>query len=300
MDVDMQLYKIFFTVAKWKSISGAAGELCITQPAVSQAIKQLESQLDSQLFVRNSRGVALTDEGSLLYSYIEKALNLINAAQIRFEELKNLEKGVLSIGASDTICKYFLLPYLEIFHKQYPKIILQVTNRTSGETIELLKSGKVDIGFVNMPIDLKNDITVRKLSEVHDCFVYGKKYFSEFENKTTVELKDLESYEILMLEDQSATRRYIDNFFRKNHVNLKPEIELGSLDLLSEFAKAGLGIAAVIEEFVQEEIRSGMLRKVKLKTEIPPRHIGMVYQKNFPLSYTAKVFMKMISEAIIH
>ena len=162
MNVDLQLYKVFYTVARKKSITGAAEELFISQPAVSQAIKQLESLAGSQLFIRSPRGVLLTDEGKLLFSYIEKAMELINVAEEKFEEIRDLEKGTLSIGASDTLCKHFLLPYLKEFHKLYPKINLQIANRTSKETLELLRYGKVDIGFVNLPVDIKGDMVIKK------------------------------------------------------------------------------------------------------------------------------------------
>jgi len=296
MNVDLQLYKVFYTVAKKRSISGAAEELFISQPAVSQAIKQLEALLGSQLFIRNPRGVMLTDEGQLLYSYIEKAMDLISVAEEKFEEITDLEAGTLSIGASDTLCKHFLLPYLEKFHRLYPKINLQIANRTSRETLELLRYGKVDIGFVNLPVDIKSDIMVKKIYQVHDCFIYGEKYFPIFEGRDFVELRELQAHKVLMLENLSASRVYLNNFCKSHNVVIKPDIELGSLDLLVEFAKAGLGISAVIEEFVQKELESGVIRKLKIVPEIPARYIGLVYLKNFPISYAGKIFIKMLPE----
>lgn len=296
MNVDLQLYKVFYTVARKKSITGAAEELFISQPAVSQAIKQLESLAGSQLFIRSPRGVLLTDEGKLLFSYIEKAMELINVAEEKFEEIRDLEKGTLSIGASDTLCKHFLLPYLKEFHKLYPKINLQIANRTSKETLELLRYGKVDIGFVNLPVDIKGDMVIKKIYEVQDCFIYGEKYFNQFKGRDVIKLSELASHKILMLENLSATRVYMNNFCKTHNVILKPDIELGSLDLLVEFAKAGLGISAVIEEFVKEELESGIVRKLNIVPVIPKRYIGLVYQKNFPMSYAGKIFIKLLQE----
>ena len=294
MNVDLQLYKVFYTVARKKSITGAAEELFISQPAVSQAIKQLESLAGSQLFIRSPRGVLLTDEGKLLFSYREKAMELINVAEEKFEEIRDLEKGTLSIGASDTLCKHCF--YLKEFHKLCPKINLQIANRTSKETLELLRYGKVDIGFVNLPVDIKGDMVIKKIYEVQDCFIYGEKYFNQFKGRDVIKLSELASHKILMLENLSATRVYMNNFCKTHNVILKPDIELGSLDLLVEFAKAGLGISAVIEEFVKEELESGIVRKLNIVPVIPKRYIGLVYQKNFPMSYAGKIFIKLLQE----
>src|SRR5690554_4868532 len=123
--IKLDLYKIFAKVAESQSFSKAAKELFITQPAVSQAIAQLESELNTLLFRRTSKGVILTNAGQLLYEYVDSALKLINVGEKKLIESKNLLFGELKIGVGDTISKYFLMKYLERFHIENPNIKLR-------------------------------------------------------------------------------------------------------------------------------------------------------------------------------
>ena len=153
MAVNLELYRIFCSVARAGSMTQASRELYISQPAVTQAIKQLEKELGGSLFIRSSRGIALTREGELLFKHVEPALEQLRGGEKRFSEMLNLERGYINIGASDSICKFYLLNYLEIFHERYPNLEIHVTNRITRETIQLLKNGDVDIGFVNLPVE---------------------------------------------------------------------------------------------------------------------------------------------------
>ncbi|MEG1743565.1 MAG: LysR family transcriptional regulator substrate-binding protein, partial [Clostridia bacterium] len=206
--------------------------------------------------------------------------------EVHINELKALEHGQLNIGASDTLCHHYLLPYLQSFHQKYPHVNLKVTNRTSKETVELLRSGKVDIGFINMPTDIGENLEFKTLEVLHDCFVFNEKFFS------VSSLSDILSLPILMLEKDSSTRRYTDSYFKTIGVNLNPQIELGSHELLLSFAKIGLGVAAVVREYSAEYIKSGILKEVNLKNSIPPRSIALVFHSKIPLSLSAKEFVK--------
>lgn len=296
MNINLELYRIFLEVAKNKSFSSAANQLFITQPAVSQAIKQLETSLGTQLFARTPKGVLLTEGGTLLLGYAEHALGILATGERRVGELKSLNSGNLRIGASDTLCRHYLLQYLSEFHHQYPNITISVTNRTSGETAQLLESGKADLGFVNLPLDIKPTIAIQELMQIQDCFVYGKKYFNVFD-ASPVPVSELQNYLILMLERQSSSRRYLDGELAALGIVLTPQIELGSLDLLLEFATAGLGIAAVTQEYAKEYIESGRLRVLNIEPTIPKRSIGMIYHKKMPLSAAAQRFLEVIRSA---
>lgn len=292
MAVNLELYRIFHSVAHAKSISQAARELFISQPAVTQAIKQLEKELGGVLFIRGARGVTLTREGELMLDYVERALDLLDGGESRFMEMLNLERGQINIGASDSICKNFLLPYLERFHAAYPHLEIHVTNRTSQDTIQLLKTGEVDIGFVNLPISEDPQLAVIPCLALHDIFVAGSRYFAEAE--AIHDLQTLAAQPILLLERDSNTRRRLDEYLELHRIRLKPAIELGSHDLLVEFARIGLGFACVIEEFVAEELASGVLRKVSLASPLPERAIGLIHMRNIPVSHAAKNFMHIV------
>ena len=293
MSGSLDLYRVFVAVAKHKSFSAAAQQLYITQPAVSQAIRQLEGDLGSQLFVRTSKGAVLTGSGEVLFGYAENALGILDTGQRRIEEMRSLTSGTLRIGGSDTVCAHYLLPYLSEFHRRHPNITISVTNRTSSETAQLLQQGLVDVGFVNLPLDLPGDIEVTELMPLQDCFVYGEKYFGRFRGEVAP-IKDIGGMILLMLERQSATRRYLDQFFAQTGVRLKPQIELGSLDLLMEFAAAGLGIAAVPLQYATQYIESGKLRAVQVTPAIPLRHVGMISHKRVPLSFAARAFLELL------
>lgn len=293
MDVNFDLYRIFYITAKAKSISNAAKELYISQPAVSQAIKQLEEKLGGRLFFRTPKGIVLTAEGEAVFKYIEQAYNFIMTAQSKFSEMQNLVSGEIKIGASDTLCNYYLLPYLQSFNKTYPDIRIQVTNRTTKETIKLLESGKVDFGIINLPIEIPNHLQIIKGMPIQDCFVVGEKYKELTDSP--INIKKLADYPILLLEKGSNIRQFIDDFALKNDTQLIPEIELGSIDLLVEFARIDLGVACVVKNFITEELATAKLYEVHFIENIPNRNIGIVFLKDVPLSAAAKRFIELLT-----
>jgi len=294
MPVDLDLYSIFCTVARCGSLSHAARELYVSQPAISQSMHRLEYMLGCTLFTRTSRGITLTSEGRMLYSYADKAISLINAAEDKLNRMRTLQSGGLMIGASDTLCQYFLLPYLEKFHTAYPEVQLQVTNRTTPETIELLKVGKVDIALVNLPI-ADNALCIRDVLKVHDVFVACEERFAHLKGRP-VTMAELAKEPLVLLEQASNSRKYLDDFAAVCGVTLHPEIELGAHSLLVEFAKIGLGISCVTYEFAAEAINSGKLFKIELSESMPSRAIGLISLEGVPLSAAAERFISIVME----
>ena len=291
MDIQLEQFKIFETVARCGSFSAAAEELFVTQPAVSQSIKQLESRLETKLFVRGQRGATLTEAGRDLYLYVSEAMRLLENGENHINQLKALEHGWLNIGASDTVCNHYLLPYLKRYQEKYPRVNLRVTNRTSREPVELLRRGKVDIGFVNTPCD--GDIEVRPLLPLHDIFVYNPKLLSlpDADGKA-----DISRVTLMMLERGAATRVYVENEYERLGVKLSPQIELGSHDLLLSFAGSGIGVAAVVREYSRDVLQSGELEEVRSLPALPPRAMALVINKKTPLTAAAKEFIAMLSE----
>ncbi len=295
MIANMELYKIFYQVAKAGSISKAAKELYISQPAVSQSIKQLEERLGGHVFVRSPKGVTLTREGEVLFKHFEQAYTLMRTAENKFWEMLNLMSGEIRIGASDTISKYYLLPKLEQFHSAYPELRIQVTNRTTPETLMLLRKGDVDLAVVNLPISTDTQYNICEALEVQDCFVAGVNDWHICD--TPLSLEQLAHYPLLLLEKGSNTRHFIDNYMATHGIVLQPEIELGSIDLLVQFAMIGLGIAYVVKDFIGDELQNGQLREVPLLQPIPSRTIGIVTLRNVPLATSAKKFIDLLIEA---
>ena len=151
MSVKLELYRVFKEVAEAGNITAAAQTLFISQSAVSQSIKQLEAELQTRLFARNSRGVTLTADGRMLYEYVRSAMGLLETGEEKLSQSRDLQMGHLTIGASDTVTSQFLLPYLDRFHRQYPAIHIQIISGRSHKVLGLLQSGKVDIAFASTP-----------------------------------------------------------------------------------------------------------------------------------------------------
>ena len=292
--VNLELYRVFYTVAKCGSLTRAAEELYISQPAVSQAIKQLETQLGGQLFNRTHKGMELSETGGKqIFPIVEKALKLFDQAESKYSELKDTATGIVRICASDTVSTHFLLPYIKEYHEKHPNVNLILQNCTSSETIEMLKNGKGDIGFVNLPLDDSDVHLSNIVMQLHDTFVCSEK-FKELTDGI-IELKRLQDYPLLMLELSTATRQAIVSFAHSQGIHLHPEIELASLELMTSLAKNGIGIACIPREFVKHELEEEKsLLEIKTNPVLPTRAIGLALPKNADLTFAVKEFIKLI------
>lgn len=292
MSINLELYKIFYAVASCGSLTKAAQELYLSQPAVSQAIKQLESQIGGRLFARTSKGMELTYEGKMVYGYVEQANELFNIAETKFTQIKKLAFGEIRIGASDTLTKHFLFPHIKAFTEKYPDLEIKLTNRTTGETLNYLKSGKVDVGFVNLPITDGHFFEIKECMSLQDVFVVGGKFTDACQKIKSY--SDLKKYPVLLLEKPSNTRVNLDNELLKFGVKLTPTMELGSIETLIDFAKGGLGITCVPREYILQELKSGKLKELKFPVDLPPRAVGMVKLRDVPLTFAVQQFIKAL------
>ncbi|SHJ16652.1 LysR family transcriptional regulator [Lutispora thermophila] len=291
--IKLELYRVFCEVAKQQSLSKAAAVLYMTQPAVSQAIAQLERDLGLRLFTRTSKGVILTNEGKLLYEYANSAINLIKKGEEKLEEWKNLSAGELKIGVGDTISRHYLLPYLEKFHSLYSNIKLKIINKTTLELCALVKSGEIDIAICNLPIE-DPALEIMKIMDIHDIFVCGNLYRNKLPQ--VLSLEQLANLPLILLEPKSNSRLYVEKFFLSKGISIKPEIELGSHDLLLEFARINLGISCVIREFSQEYLKKKELFEIKINENIPKRNIGICFLKSVSLSPTSERFVQILGK----
>lgn len=295
MNIKLDYYKVFCKVAECQSFSGAAKKLYMTQPAVSQTIIQLEKELGISLFRRGAKGVVLTTEGHILYEYIHTAINLIEVGEQKIKEALDLEVGELKIGVGDTISRFFLLPYLERFHEQYPNIKLKIINRTTTEQCELLKAGEIDLAICNLPI---NDVAleVKEYFYIHDIFVGGEAYKKL--SKNPIALDELKSLPLIFLEKKSNSRQYVEKYLEAEGLSISPEIELGSHDLLLEFARINLGVSCVIKEFSKEYLEQKGIYEIRLMNPIPRRSVGCCFLKSVPLSPASSKFLNILEESI--
>ncbi|MBO5006306.1 MAG: LysR family transcriptional regulator [Clostridia bacterium] len=289
MKTKLDYYRVFYETARYRSFSTASQRLYISQSAISQCIQQLEKDLDVQLFIRTKRGISLTSEGKFLLSKVESALNSIEQGESQLEKLRHLESGELKIAAGDTITTNFLLKYLEDFHASYPDIRIEMANSYSSRMLSLVKEGKADLAFVNMPLE-DDSLVIEPCLEINDVFVCGP----DFDKKDSYSWEEVAKLPLILLEKNSASRHFLDKNFKEKNISLNPHIELAVHDLLVRFASIHLGVSCVVEQFSQEELNKGIIQKISLDPPLPKRNIGCAYLKNAPLSYAARAFMDLI------
>ena len=294
--VDLDLYRVFYTVAKCGSLTKAAEELYISQPAVSQAIKQLETQLGGKLFNRVSRGMELTETGGVqVLSIVEQALKMLDGAEDKFKEIRNIATGTLRISASDINITHFLMRYIKKYHELYPNVTITLKDSTSKETIELIKSHKADVGLINLPVDDKDILLTGQTGEIEDIFVCSDKYSDLFDK--TIELKDMPNYPVLMLDNSTTTAKEIYNFLESLNIRIVPEFEIGSVELLVEMAKNELGIACVPRRYVLDELKRRELYEINVTPKLPLRMTGVVVGKEgAEHSFALKEFIRLLDD----
>jgi len=294
MNINFELYRIFYVVANNKNITKASEELMISQPAISKSIKNLENALGGQLFTRTKRGVILTEEGKELYKYISKAIEYISSAENKFTELINLETGTIKIGISATLTKEFLLPYLEKFHTLYPKINIEIVTNVSSELFTKLRNGLIDIVILNLNNKkYDNDIEIIKCKKINDCFVANNSFSHLFNKKLS--LKDLNNYPLLLQTKGSNARTFIDEIANTYNITLKPNMELASFSLIVEFARIGLGIAYVTKDYIKDYLNNKELTILNIEEKIPERYIGIATSTNHLPNFGTKKLIEIIT-----
>lgn len=293
MDINYELYKVFYHVATSLSFSEASKQLFISQSAVSQSIKTLEKKLEQPLFIRSTKKVQLTPAGKVLLKHIEPAMNLIQRGENQLIDSGTLGLGQLHIGASDTICRYFLVPYLKEFHEKFPNVPIKVTNATSLSCVELLDQGKVDLVITNFPNSNLNHSYIQKtVCNFHDVFIANPSHYDLKDQEITLE--ELKENPILMLDRKSTTSEFLHNLFLQHQLELMPEVELSSNDLLIDLARIGLGIAFIPDYCLQKETTD--LYIVETKEKLPARQMVAAINPTLPISQSTEEFLKLLPE----
>ena len=289
MNQNLSLYRIFYATALAGNISKAADELFISQPAISQSIKKLEQSLKTPLFVRNSRGVQLTEEGELLFAHVKSAFQTLEAGEHQLRLRQELGIGHLRIGVSSTLCKYVLLPYLKDFVKLHPHIQVTLACQSTNHTLQMLEHEDLDLGLTGRPGRL-HGMEFYPLRRIQDTFVASREYLEHLllllgqegpKRLANLSASDsarfLKSGILMLLDKDNLTRQYLDQYFKESQLFPENILEATSMDLLIDFAKIGLGIACVIREFVEDDLKTGALLELPAPFPIAPREIGFVF-----------------------
>ncbi len=290
----MNPIKYFILLLFIGSITKAANSLYISQPAITKTIKKLETELGITLFNRGPKGVVLTQNGKIFYEFIKNGVESFINGEHKLTSLKNLETGTIRIGASTTITKYFLLPFIEKFHNQFPNIDISITNSLTNRLIADLKKGSLDLLVVNLPTQNDDTLIITPCATLQDCFAgnlsYKKKILEE------ISLEDLvTNFPIITQKEPSNTRAFLNSLMEKNNIFFHPKFDIVSYALVKDFAKIGMGISYITKEFAKDELENELLFEIPIKEKIPKRSLGIVLPKNTITSFATEKFIEIIT-----
>ena len=295
MYVDWEYYKIFYYVAKYQNFTKAARVLGNNQPNITHSMNRLESQLNCVLFIRSNRGVTLTPEGEMLYSRIASAAVQIQDAEEELSASATLEHGTISISATETALNIYLSKKLRDFHTEYPGIRLRISNHSTPQAVQAVKNGEVDFAIVSTPAEIESGLKMVELKSFYEVLVGGRTFTALASQSLT--LKELRSYPLISLSDESVTRSLYRQFFLDHGAVLKPDTEAATTDQMLTLVKSELGLAFVPEPMARDGLERGELVQLHLQEIIPTRSICLVYDRHRPLNTAARKFQQMLTKA---
>lgn len=285
-NINLNLYKTFYDVANYGSISKAAEHTFTSQPAISKSIKKLEEELGVQLFYRTLSGVELTDKGKELLYFVEKSYSNLIIAERTMLETETLERGKLSIGMPSNIGSFFLFDKIIDFHKKYPNIEITIITGSTSNLVNLLDSHKVDFIIDTSPINVKltDGMKVTKLDEVNYCFVSKRKK----ENSKIKKLDDLKNKQLILPIPGTSNRNDLDELLSNNNINIENVINIHTSEMIISAVKKDLGIGYIISNLVSNDKD---LEVLNIKEKLPTVEINIIFDKNF-LTTAPKKFIE--------
>ncbi len=292
MSVSFDSYKVFYHVAKQGNITSAARTLYLSQPTVSQCIRNMEQELNCTLFLRSKKGVILTPEGELLYRHVSVACKHIWEAESELSAALRLTDGTIRIGATGTTLHHYLLPHLKQFKENYPDIKLKISNNNTPATLKALDTGLIDFAIIVTASGMLNDYQVFPLTEFQDILIGGPKYAGLCSHPLS--LQELCTYPLICMEPASVTRQFLEQFFLSHGAVLAPDIELETVDLITPMAENNLGIGFVPFDFASQKLEEGRIFRLSLQEPLPPRRICLVLSGEHPLSKAAELFTSLL------
>lgn len=294
-NINLELYKVFYYVAKTKNITKASELLLISQPAITQTIKKLEGQLGYKLFYRTSRGVELTNYGEELFDNIKSSIECLDNCKTSLDKYNKDDIKTLRIGGGTTLLKHNALEGFKKFKDKYPNIKIEIVRGITSELFNKLNDNLIDLVLFNAPINMSESIEYKVIENVQYTFVANTKYYSELKNKR-FSISDLKKLELVLQSEVSSSRKFLNSICKKNRVNLNDGYELESYDLTLSFVKAGLGIGFINRNHIKDELKNNELFELEFNEKIPTREIGIAYNKKNINNKYINEFIKIISK----
>lgn len=295
MNISYDHYRVFYYVAKCHSITQAATILLSNQPNVTRTIRNLEKELDCVLFIRSRQGVRLTPEGEKLFEHIRIAFEHIEAGEEEIALKKTMQRGIVTIGASELALHCLLLPILKEYRQLYPGVRIRVSNHSTPQALDALKNGLVDIAVVTTPLDISDTMKCTPIKSIQEVAVCGTAFSILREKELT--LSELAEYPLICLGEQTKTYDFYSEFFKDNKVAFAPSVEAATADQIMPLVMHDLGIGFVPTTFLSNIKEVDSIHVLQLKETIPPRSICLVKRTGTSLSIAAKKLEEMIQAA---
>lgn len=292
--INLELYRVFYEVALASNITKASINLRISQPAVTKHIKNLEDVIGESLFIRNKKGVILTEAGMKLFIKVKQALLLISEAEKEVKDIKELESGTIKIGTSTTIAKKYLLKYIEAFHKKYPKVIIEISTDPTIELIKSLKIGMIDLVIAKLPLVKDSELEFSNIGKLNSVFIVNKDYIDLTKKKLNI--NDILSYPILLQKEPSNSRELIDKYCLYNNIAFNTAMNIASSNLLVDFVKIGYGIGIATKEYISDELSRKELFVLDIEPKLDSTFLTIISLKNNVLSSSSKKFIDFIKK----
>lgn len=293
MNISFDHYKVFYYVAKYGSFTQAADALFLNQPNLTRTVKLLENELGCTLFVRSNKGVRLTEEGERLYEHISAAFDHIQAGEEEIAANRSLQKGLVSIGATEIALRIVLLPVLNQYRSRYPNVRIKISNVSTPQALAMLKDGLLDLAFVTTPFDLDRELSEKELRSFREIAVCGES-FRELSNNS-LSLSQITDYPLISMGARTSTYEFYSHLFLKHGQTFSPDIEAATADQIIPLVEHNLGVSFVPEVFFNETHKSGVYR-INLNEEIPFRSIRLIKKRGRTLSPPAKELERMVTQ----
>lgn len=285
-DTNLNLYKIFCTVAETRNYAEASERLFVTESTISSHIKNLENQLDTTLFYRERDGLKLTERGKELYNSINEKIKDIDFSVESFIQDNDISKAKITIGCPSHISNFYLARCIAEAKKEYPNLRVDVIGASDySGLIDRLQKHLLDFVIMDViPPEAKNEIKVKELKKIHNTFVYNQPL--KIDN-----LKELENYNFILNYENSVSTKELFETLKQHKVSIKANLQADITEMRIEEAKEGLGIGYVMKEATEEAVRNKELYEVELPINLPSMKINLVYMEKY-LTKIDKIFIK--------
>lgn len=280
--------RVFYHAAKKLNFTAAAGELFITQPAVTFQVKTFEAYCSLKLFKKRGRKVYLTDEGRVLYEYADKVFKYEKEIESIIDEMRELKRGILSLGTTKTYARYFMPLMITTFHQNYPNIKIQLNEGSSLDMILSLLDFKNEVAVIAKAVN-HPEVNFLPFSQEEMAVIVAPDH--HFAKKKMVMFKDIAKEPFIMKETGSGTRKRVDQLFSDENCTPDILLETSSTELIKQLVERGEGISFLVRESVAVEIKEKKLVEVAVKGRKIFLDVSIAYLKKQVLSPPARAFV---------